>query len=104
MQLLLALLPHSKLACLGPSNTTGSSLEEESKHGIDTTAGCKQHTKDTLLKCQVLVNRRHCTAGHSRTFSSYSDYFQEDIANFLCIKKDRHREEDKVRIQNNYSK
>ena len=42
----------------------------ERKSDSDTAAGHKQHTRDTLLKCQVLVNRGRCTVGHSRTSSS----------------------------------
>ena len=52
----------------GQRDTTDDYTERKSNS--DTAARCKQYAQDTLLKCQVLVYREHCTAGHSRTSSS----------------------------------
>lgn len=82
-QILLMLLPGqtpSDLASWGLRSTTESeynphqsrvSADEgrKRKSDSDTKAGYKQHTKDNLLRCQVLGNKGH-TAGHSRTSSS----------------------------------
>lgn len=50
--------------------TTGRELAQTTLLKGKGTQQCVSNTQEVLLKWQALVNRGHCTAGHSRTSSS----------------------------------
>ena len=71
----------SELACLGPTNTTDSKHSPQQAESVQMTTlrGKVTQTRQQRVnnthrilssKCQVLVNREHCMAGHTRTSSS----------------------------------